>query len=215
MRIKLTWIDPNTGEKRQPSLETPIAIGRELTKMPAEIDGRKVSRMVIQDDLITDYHALIDSQNQQLMIYDQSNGKTISIDGEQLTTSLIQDDSHIQIGICTITVNYNSNSDVNSQSIWECDQMIGFLFKRRCGRTDTVGCVYCQNQLQTTSSYEEYSYYEGYGNYSFGHWGGDYYKKRGSYSYDTETGNVDFTEADAGCFEIEGDGQFETDMGAS
>jgi hypothetical protein len=203
LQIQLTWIDPNTGESRKPLLETPVAIGREFQQMPQQSNGERVSRAVIQDDLVADYHALIDWQNQELIIIDQNTSTGIKINGEQLTTGNLKDGDRIQIGACEILVNFTDIA-------WECDRMVGFLFKRRCGRTDRTDCPYCNESYE-----EDYAYYSGYGNYRSGYWGSDYYYERDRYSYDPNTGNVDFTEADAMSFENENDADFESNMGAS
>ncbi|WP_341529023.1 FHA domain-containing protein [Nostoc sp. UHCC 0302] len=203
MQIQLNWIDPNTGESRKPLLETPVAIGREFQQMPQQSNGERVSRVVIQDDLVADYHALIEWQNQELIIIDQNTSTGIKINGEQLTTGNLKDGDRIQIGACEIVVNF-------ADTAWECDRMVGFLFKRCCGRTDRTDCPYCNESYE-----EDYAYYSGYGNYQSGYWGSDYYYERDRYSYDPNTGNVDFTEADATSFENENDADFESNMGAS
>lgn len=199
MQIRLTWIDPNTGDRREPLLETPVTIGRQFTIMPQQIAEKRVSRIVIEDDLIADYHALIDEQNQDLIIIDQNTSNGIKINGVQSANSILQNGDRIQIGTTEIVVNLTT--------AWECDRMVGFLFKRRCGRTDRTNCPYC-NESYT----EDYAYYPDYGSYRYG-WGSNSYREN-NYSYN-ETNNVDFTEADAISLEDERNTDFETNMGAS
>jgi pSer/pThr/pTyr-binding forkhead associated (FHA) protein len=201
LQIQLTWIDPNTSDRRTPCLETPVAIGRQFSTMPAQIDDKRVSRIVIEDDLIADYHTLIDWQNQELIIIDQNTSNGIKINDVQLTHSILKDSDRIQIGNCEIVVSFES-------AAWECDRMIGFLFKRRCGRTDTTDCPDCDQSYEN-----DYAYYPEYGVYRS--WGSSYYHNRDNYSYNPETGNVDFTEADAISLEDERDTDFERNMGAS
>lgn len=203
MQIQLSWIDPNTGERRQPLLETPVAIGREFYQMPQQSNAERVSRVVIQDNLIADYHALIDWQNQELIIIDQNTSSGIKINGVQLTNGSLKNGDRLQIGLCEIVINFTNTTS-------ECDRMVGFLFKRRCGRTDKTGCPHCNESYS-----EDYAYYGEYGNYHSGNWGDNYYEDRASYSYDPETGNVDFTEADSVSLENESDADFERNMGAS
>ncbi|BAY88162.1 MULTISPECIES: FHA domain-containing protein [unclassified Tolypothrix] len=202
MQIQLSWIDPNSEERREPLLETPVAIGRTFAEMPQQIDQQRVSRITIQDDLIADYHALIDWQNQELTITDQNTSNGIKINGVQVTSGILTSGDRITIGACEIVVTFTATA-------WECDRMVGFLFKRRCGRTDRTGCPDCEQSYE-----DDYAYYSEYGNYRSG-WGRDYYDDRDRYSYDPETGDVDFTEADAVSVETETDTEFETDMGAS
>ncbi|HIK07827.1 MAG TPA: FHA domain-containing protein [Trichormus sp. M33_DOE_039] len=206
MQIKLCWLDPNTGDRREPLLQIPVAIGKEFASMPEEIDEQKVSRIVIKDDLIADYHALINWQNQELMIIDQNTSSGIQINGLQLTIASLNNGDRIQIGNCEITINFTATN----QTGWECDRMVGFLFKRRCGRTNTSDCPYCNQSYE-----EDYAYYSDYGDYRSSSWSRDYYYNRDRYYYDPETGNVDFTEADAMSLETERDSDFESNMGAS
>ncbi|MBD2206422.1 FHA domain-containing protein [Calothrix sp. FACHB-1219] len=202
MQIQLSWLDPNSEEQREPLLETPVAIGRRFSEMPQKINEQRVSRISIEDDLIADYHALIDWQNQELVITDQNTSNGIKINGVQVNGGILKNGDRITVGACEIVVSFTS-------TVWECDRMVGFLFKRRCGRTDRTGCPDC-NQTYA----DDYAYYSEYGNYRSG-WGRDYYEDRGRYSYDPETGDVDFTEADAVSLETERDADFESDMGAS
>ncbi|BAY25051.1 Forkhead-associated protein [Calothrix sp. NIES-2100] len=202
MQVQLHWLDPNTEEQREPLLETPVAIGRLFSQMPQQINEQRVSRIAIADDLIADYHALIDWQNQELMITDQNTSTGIKINGVQGTGGSLQNGDRITIGSCQIVVNFTATAG-------ECDRMVGFLFKRRCGRTDRTGCPYCEQTYEN-----DYAYYSDYGHYRSG-WGSDYYDERDRYSYDPDTGNVDFTEADAVSLEDERDTDFESDMGAS
>ncbi|MDZ8054898.1 MAG: FHA domain-containing protein [Aulosira sp. ZfuVER01] len=202
MQIQLTWIDPNTEERREPLLETPVAIGRVFEEMPQQMNGQRVSRVAIADDLIADYHALIDWQNQELTITEQNTSSGIKINAVQVTAGILQNGDRITIGACEIVVNFTPTA-------WECDRMVGFLFKRRCGRTDRTGCPDCNQTYEN-----DYAFYSDYGHYRSG-WGRDYYDERDRYSYDSETGNVDFTEADSVSLEDERDGDFERNMGAS
>jgi FHA domain len=204
LQIQLSWTDPNTGDRREPLLETPVAIGRNFQQMPQQNNGERVSRVVIADDLIADYHALIDCQNQELIILDKNANNGIQINGVQLSNGILKKGDRIQIGNCEIVVNFAATT------AWECDRLVGFLFKRRCGRTDTIDCADCNQSYE-----DEYVYYSGYGNYRSGSWGSSYYNSRDSYSYDQETGNVDFTEADAVSLENERGADFERNMGAS
>lgn len=196
MQIQLSWLDPNTQERREPLLETPVAIGRAFQEMPQQINGQRVSRVTIADDLIADYHALIDWENQELIITDQNTSTGVKINGAQVTHGSLQDGDRIEIGACEIVVNFTTTA-------WECDRMVGFLFKRRCGRTDRTGCPDCDQTYE-----DDYAYYPRYGSYRSG-WGSDYYHD------EYRTSNVDFTDADSVSLEDERDADFERDMGAS
>lgn len=106
--------------------------------------------------------------------------------------------------------------------------MVGFLFQRRCGRTDAVGCAYCNGGQSDRDPYlSDRSYYPDYGRYD--NWSRTYSSQSDSSSenteYNTESSDassentgineVDFTDADAATFEDESDRDFEQDFGAS
>lgn len=202
MQIQLTWIDPNTGDRREPLLETPVTIGRQFAIMPGQIAENRVSRIVIEDDLMADYHALITTENQELIIIDQDTSNGIKINGVQSARGILQNSDRIQIGSTEIVIQITS--------VWECDRMVGFLFKRRCGRTDTINCPHC-NQTYT----EDYAYYPEYGSYRYG-WGSNHNRDEfNEASKEENSDDPDFTEADGISLEEERNTDFETNMGAS
>lgn len=212
MQIQLSWTEPSTSNHREPVLETPVALGSEFTQMPREIDGRQVSRMVLADNQVSPYHALIQERNGELLILDQSSSSGIEINSVRLPSSTLLDGDRIRIG--SIEIQVRLNLSIRTSGNQGCDRMIGFLFKRRCGRTDSTGCSYCQGgQVNEDPYWNEYSYYSSYGRYDA--WGRDYYYRRHYYYYDRETGEVNFTEADSEAFEQEMDSDFEQDFGAS
>ena len=214
MQIQLRWTDPATGEQREPVLQTPIAIGKEFALMPGVLDGNSVSRVVLADEQVADYHALIMLQNEELLIVDQNSRTGIQINGARLPSSSLQDGDRLQIGAYEILVKTQVGVDTDPEA--GCDRMVGFLFKRRCNRTSSVGCPHCNNgELNQDPYLYERSYYPGYGRYDSGYWGSTYYYDRDQYYYNSATGTVDFTEADNASFENEADTDFEQDMGAS
>nr|WP_290221091.1 FHA domain-containing protein [Trichocoleus desertorum] len=224
MRLQLTRTALASGQAQTSVLETPIALGREFALMPGILEGNRVSRLVLEDAQVADYHALIDEQAGELVIIDQSGGRGLRVNGVSTTTSPLQDGDHFQIGSYDLQVQFNPEAPVASDeasasafnSAGECDRKVGFLFPRRCGRTTTVDCPYCNSDQANNDPYfYERSYYSGYGTYHSGYWGSNYYENRNSYSYNSETRNIDFTDADSASFEQEADTDFEQDMGAS
>ncbi|MEA5582955.1 FHA domain-containing protein [Nodularia harveyana UHCC-0300] len=191
MQIQLSWIDPNTEERREPLLTTPVAIGKTFEAMPEEINGERVSRVVIADDLVVDYHILIAWENPRLIVIAQDTNRGVKINGLQRNNGSLKNGDRLVIGTCEILVNL-VGTDV-------CDRMVGFLFKRRCDRTDATDCPYCHESYE-----EDYAFYPDYGNYQFEEWGINQY-----------SANVNFTEADSVSLERERDGYFEYNMGAS
>ncbi len=213
MQIQLIWTDATTGNSREPVLETPVALGSEFSQMPEEIDGNQVSRMVLSDTQVSPYHALIqESFNNQLIIVDQNSSTGTEVNGVRLPSTTLLNGDRIRIGSFEIQVRLGASIRTGSNE--GCDRMVGFLFKRRCGRTDSTGCPYCQGgQTNEDPYWNDYSYYRGYGRYD--DWGNYYYYRRNYYYYNRETHEVDFTEADSEAFEQESDTDFEVDFGAS
>nr|MBA3923253.1 hypothetical protein [Nostocaceae cyanobacterium] len=59
LQIQLSWEDPATGERREPRLNVPIAFGREFARMPAELNGQRVARMLLNSNQVSRFHAAI------------------------------------------------------------------------------------------------------------------------------------------------------------
>ena len=81
MQIKLIWDDPASGDRRQPTLETPIAIGSQFDQMPASIQDKRVSRMVIADPQISPYHATVEEVNEELIVSDRNSDAGTFVNG--------------------------------------------------------------------------------------------------------------------------------------
>lgn len=93
-----------------------------------------------------------------------------------------------------------------------CKVMVGFLFKRRCGRLNRVGCPYCKGQVLPGNTdtwqpdrdpyFMDRSMYPGYGTYD----------RSWSNSY---IGTDDFTDYDGQSLVAEEDTDYERDLEAS
>ncbi|HEY9880965.1 MAG TPA: FHA domain-containing protein [Leptolyngbyaceae cyanobacterium] len=123
------------------------------------------------------------------------------------------------MGMAPMSVPQSGGSSEGNLGPEGCDRKVGFLFKRRCGRTSRDGCPYCDSGQSSGDPYpyfySEYSSYPGYGTYHRGYWGHDYYAHRHDPGYYSNQERADFTEADAAAFESENDQDYEMDMGAS
>ncbi len=104
--IQLNWKDPITGETRDPRLTPPIAFGREFVRMPPEYQGQRVTRMLLNHDEVSRFHALLEWQHNQLVVNDQGSVNGIYVNGEQLQHSVINSGDTLQIGPYIITVTY-------------------------------------------------------------------------------------------------------------
>lgn len=225
MEFQLIRTNLATGESQTSTVETPVALGREIALMPGVQAGEHVTRIALEDDQVADYHALIIEQDRELHVIDQSQGRGLRVNGVVMPESSLQEGDRVQIGSYDLQIQLqlaavgatsqpSSASQFNEQG--ECDRMVGFLFKRRCGRTSQIGCPYCHGgHVNEDPYFYERSYYSGYGSYQHGYWGSTYYANRDTYYYNTETRSVDFTDADSASFERELDTDYERDMGAS
>jgi hypothetical protein len=218
MQIQLVWTDLATEKLFNPILEIPIALGKNFQGMPAEIAGKRVSRIVLSDPTVADYHALIDESQGELLVINQNPNATSLINGVSLPSSTIVDGDRLQIGAFQIQVFLKASTPKNSSNVaqWKCERNLGFLIPQPCGRTDPNSCPHCHgNPNQPDPYYSDRSYYPSYGNYNRGYWGHNYYSSRSYYYYNSSTGNVDFTEADANSLTMENDTDYELDLGAS
>ncbi len=106
IEIHLLWQDPVTGERREPRLRTPVAFGREFARMPAEIRGQPVARMLLNHDQISRFHALIEWEQNQLIVTDQGSVNGIYINGQRQTRAIVNNGDIVQIGPYVIAVNF-------------------------------------------------------------------------------------------------------------
>ncbi|HLP87061.1 MAG TPA: FHA domain-containing protein [Nostocaceae cyanobacterium] len=106
IQIRLTWEDPTTGERREPSLAAPIAFGREFARLPTEMGGKPVARMLLNSNEISRYHALIDWEGNQLVVIDQNSVNGVFVNGQQQRRSVLNNGDTLQIGPYIITVQY-------------------------------------------------------------------------------------------------------------
>lgn len=277
MRIQLLWTDPNSGQAYQPVFALPIAIGRSFGLMPGTINGEAVSRVVLANDQVEIYHALLAEQDGAVIVTGQSDA-ALSVNGVAFKTVPLQEGDRIQIGPFELEfklaieeetpeeppavpmepetflpppISPPENSPAFAQRApepptsptptpvsssgaelvsglsgtamgtepsagWRCDRKVGFLFKRMCDRTTPKGCPHCRNgQVNDDPYFYDYDLYPGYGRYGRGYWGYGYYRDRDRYYYNSDTRDVDFTEADAASFEDETDTDYEMGYGDS
>lgn len=171
MQIQLNWTEPTTGKRQQPLLKTPITLGRKFALMPQILAGEKVSRIVLANDQVSDYHALIDFQDGKFLVFDQNSITGTRINGSQLPSSELRNGDRLQIGLYEIAISLTSVTSSTEDS-GRCDRLVGFLFRRRCDRSSRIGCPYCGGNVDNAPYfYQDHSYYPGYGNYNSGYWG--------------------------------------------
>jgi pSer/pThr/pTyr-binding forkhead associated (FHA) protein len=104
MQISLTWEDPATGAYRTPVLNTPIAIGREFSQLPAEIDGKRVSRIQLEGSQTSRFHALLDEDNGRLLVIDQNSSNGVEINNVRQERSHLYPGDRLGIGDFVLTI---------------------------------------------------------------------------------------------------------------
>ncbi|MDJ0737506.1 MAG: FHA domain-containing protein [Nostocaceae cyanobacterium] len=114
LQIQLSWEDPATGEWREPLLHVPVAFGREFVAMPGELAGHRVTRMLLTSDQVSRFHALIDWEDNQLVVTDQNSTNGIFINGQRQTRSILANGDILQIGSHIITVTFSTPSLASS-----------------------------------------------------------------------------------------------------
>jgi pSer/pThr/pTyr-binding forkhead associated (FHA) protein len=108
--IQLTWEEPATGERREPRLRPPITFGREFARMPAEHNGQRVARMILNSHEISRYHVLLEWEQNQLIATDQVSVNGIYVNGQRQNRSAIANGDTLQIGPYAITITFVGSS---------------------------------------------------------------------------------------------------------
>ncbi|HEY9727540.1 MAG TPA: FHA domain-containing protein [Chroococcales cyanobacterium] len=109
LRIQLGWDDPATGERREPRLNVPIALGRDFNGMPAQIQGRSISRMVLNSLEVSRFHVLIDQDSSGLVIIDQNSRNGTLVNGTRVAINIptpLANGDTLQIGPYQIIVGF-------------------------------------------------------------------------------------------------------------
>lgn len=118
LQIQLSWEDPTTGERREPKLNIPIAFGREFAKLPTEIRGQRVSRMLLNSNQVSRYHALIDWEQDweenDFFIIDQNSVNGLFVNGQRQTRCQLSNGDTLQIGPYMITVRFGINTTIST-----------------------------------------------------------------------------------------------------
>jgi pSer/pThr/pTyr-binding forkhead associated (FHA) protein len=106
-KIRLSWEDPITKQRREPFLSAPIALGRLFGAMPETLDNRHVSRVILDnDDRVSRYHALIDIQQNHWVIFDRNSGNGTFVNGVRRDYWVLTSGDVLQIGDRTITITF-------------------------------------------------------------------------------------------------------------
>jgi pSer/pThr/pTyr-binding forkhead associated (FHA) protein len=104
------WEDPATGERKEPLLTVPIALGREFGRLPTEIEGDRVCRVVLNSLEVSRYHALITIEQDRLVILDRDSSNGVIVNGQLQTHCQIDPGDTIQIGNYQIAIALSNSS---------------------------------------------------------------------------------------------------------
>ena len=115
VQIQLRWQDPVTGEKLEPVLDLPVAIGRDLNEIPENLGQKAVSRIVLNSKKVSRFHALITYDSHQLLISDRSANGTF-VDNQYLHQASLplKNNDTINIGPYKITLALMKGNDPNA-----------------------------------------------------------------------------------------------------
>lgn len=97
-QIRLSWQEPATGELREPLLTLPVALGRVLDQMPAQLQGQPVSRIVLDSGQLSRFHALLTLEQGNLTLTDQNSTNGTWINGVRQTRGILNSGDSFQIG---------------------------------------------------------------------------------------------------------------------
>jgi pSer/pThr/pTyr-binding forkhead associated (FHA) protein len=136
MQVQLSWDDPATGDKREPILGVPIALGREFNQMPTQFQGYPVSRMVLNSLEVSRFHVLIEQDSNGLVVTDQNSRNGTLVNGNRVgansRVALANGDS-LQVGPYQIIVGFG----IRTQPPVSRNSQI--LFNPNTGLPDPVG----------------------------------------------------------------------------
>ena len=105
-QIRLSWDDPANGQRRDPVLAVPIALGREFAQMPNELRGMRISRLVLNSAAVSRYHALIAEDGGNLVIIDQNSQNGVFVNDRSQKRSILANGDRLQIGPYLISVSF-------------------------------------------------------------------------------------------------------------
>jgi pSer/pThr/pTyr-binding forkhead associated (FHA) protein len=104
------WEDPVTGERKEPLLTVPIALGREFVRLPDRLAHERVCRIVLNSLDVSRYHASIELQEGQLTIIDRGSSNGVIVNGQKQAQTKISDGDIIQIGNYQIAIALLNNA---------------------------------------------------------------------------------------------------------
>ena len=127
MQIKLISENKLTEEQEEQVFTLPVAIGRDITQLPAVLNGETVSPVVLLDSnkQISRFHAQITLDNNELYVEDKSANGT-QVNGEKLLNQrrTLNSGDRLGIGNYSITVILIPSKDENATVVLENNSTI-------------------------------------------------------------------------------------------
>ena len=110
-RLRLTWIDTVTGDRRSPIFDLPIALGRVFEAMPATINSERVSRIPLKSSQVSRFHAVITSEtNNSIVVTDTGSRNGTFVNGIKQNRCVLANGDMLQIGPYAIGISFTVNS---------------------------------------------------------------------------------------------------------
>ena len=127
MQIKLISENKLTEEQEEQVFTLPVAIGRDITQLPAVLNGETVTPVVLLDSnkQISRFHAQITLDNNELYVEDKSANGT-QVNGQKLLNQrrTLNSGDRLGIGNHTITVILIRSEDENATVVLENNSTI-------------------------------------------------------------------------------------------
>ncbi|NJR26201.1 MAG: FHA domain-containing protein [Richelia sp. CSU_2_1] len=110
LRLRLTWNDAATGDRRSPIFDLPIALGRKLETMPATINGQRVSRIALNSSQVSRFHAVIAREGDSIVVTDTGSRNGTFVNGQRQTRCVLGNGDMLQIGPYAIGISFAVNA---------------------------------------------------------------------------------------------------------
>ncbi|NJL00669.1 MAG: FHA domain-containing protein [Spirulinaceae cyanobacterium SM2_1_0] len=102
-----------TGGPRRPQYETPVAFGQEFSQLPSELNGQRVSRLILADPALSPYHGVLKVNTLGELAIALRPDATAGVNGQPYTgeTVTLQTGDRLQLGALELTVTMLSAPD--------------------------------------------------------------------------------------------------------
>ncbi len=106
MSIQLSYLDPETRQIRSQILDPPIAIGRDLSRISTQLNGDRLSPLLLSATDVSRFHAIITWDGDRLIILDRNSAGGTQVNQVPQQQCILTNGDRLQIGSYEITVNF-------------------------------------------------------------------------------------------------------------